>query len=73
MITNTDDRIREIAVEMCPDYPNVKECPIFECLWAIHESFKVTVEACNDWRKVATKLNGNTPLTVEQWHELLKD
>lgn len=43
------DRIHEIAVDNCPDYPNIANVPLFEQLWAIETTLKGTSMACDDW------------------------
>lgn len=32
---NTSERIKEIAIKISPDYPDIANCDDFECLWAI--------------------------------------
>lgn len=42
------NRIKEIALDVAPDYPNVADVAAREHLWAIHEGYKGTKAACGD-------------------------
>ena len=67
------DYAREIAEKYAPDYPNVKNVPLRELLWALESTLEGTNASCDDMHKIIKKLNGGKPLTPEQWQELVKD
>lgn len=43
-----NDKIRKIALEVAPDYPQIETCDEFECLYAIHSSYQGTHAANED-------------------------
>ena len=48
--------IKEVAVEICGDYPRIDECQPLEQLYAIEESFKGINAANTDLHHVIMKL-----------------
>jgi len=43
-------RIKHLAIEIAPDYPNIKTCDVYEHLWAIQSTCQGTQQANEDWQ-----------------------
>jgi len=45
---NLEERIKELALEIAPDYPGIDKCDAWEQLYAIHASYQGASLACDD-------------------------
>lgn len=64
-----EKKVRNLAIELCPDYPEIETCAIWECLWAIYSSLKGAEQACQDWADLA-KWKG---ITIDDWNQFKKE
>jgi len=60
-------RIEEIAIEQCPEYPEISTCSTFEKLWAIHETLKGLRAACDEWWEFVKFRGVPTVEQIETW------
>jgi len=71
------NRIREIALEFCSDYPDVTTTDTLDLLWAIESTLRGWDGAINGWSKICNKLAEKAGITKEQvivmWDQILKD
>jgi len=60
------DRIKRIALNVAPDYPNIETIPTWEQLYAIEEGYLGTKAACDDLHTIISKLRDryDIPLSV---------
>ena len=52
---NIENRIKEIALKFCADYPNIENCNTLEQIYAIECTLQGWNTALDDWGKVAVK------------------
>ena len=48
-----EERIKEIALKFCADYPNISICHPYEQLYAIEATLAGWSNALDDWAKIA--------------------
>lgn len=60
-----DERIKEIAVKLCGDYPNIQGCGSFERLWALESSLEGTNQAIEHWVLLVEKLKSKFGISSE--------
>lgn len=69
-----EERIKEIAVDNCPDYPNVGNVEPFEHLWAIESSLKGITSANDECHQMIKRLAQKCNMSMEDvcslWEEM---
>lgn len=59
-------RIKEIAVEIAPDYPGVADCDPHEQLYAIKAAYQGTCLANDDLHELVQNLRGALGMSAEE-------
>jgi hypothetical protein len=59
-------RIREIAIKLQPDYPNINNANPMEQLYAIESGYEGIEKACHDWAKFGKYLWDGIGMTNDQ-------
>ena len=72
-LPNLFQRIEEIAVKLCPDYPDVKTISSYEQLWAIEQGYLGTRSACEDWHDLVKILQENYKIPEKEIVEISKN
>lgn len=67
---NVEKYIRKKAVKIADDYPDIKTCPIWECLYAIESSYDGTSLANDDCHKFLRYFKDKLGLTDVEYMEL---
>lgn len=70
-LSQLTDRIREIAIKNCGDYPGIETCSAWEMLYAIECAIIGTSQACDDWSKAVKKLGSKIGMTNEELYNFL--
>lgn len=67
---NTSERIKEIAIKISPDYPDIANCDDFECLWAIEGSYEGCSKANDDMHVLTKVMAARCGMTILEMVEL---
>lgn len=67
---NLFQRIEEIAVKLCPDYPDIRTISNYEQLWAIERGYLGTKAACEDWYNLVKILQERYNIPQEELEEI---
>lgn len=70
---NLQDRIKEIAIKHCAEYPEITTVKPWEQLHAIELSLKGLSDACEDWMKVLKALQKKFGFINDELTELMKE
>lgn len=60
------DRIREIALKHCAEYPDIDSCGSQERMWAIEATLDGLRLAVSDWATLATNMSDAFDITIEE-------
>jgi hypothetical protein len=64
-------RLKEDAIRLCPDYPDVATVGPFEHVWALSTALEGTRLACDDWHEFCKSI-GVTNEQIMAWHDSKK-
>jgi hypothetical protein len=75
-IKELEEQIRELAVQVAADYPDIENVPTWECFWAIRSSYEGICLANADMHKLCGHLQKQLGIDVHevirQWDEIRK-
>ena len=68
-----DSRIREIAMKIAPDFPDIEKCDVFQQLWAIEQSYEGSELALRDWEDLTKELAKRLGLTHQELAKISRE